>query len=235
METTRNVKTTVKSTKRVKDRREQLVIAAIDVLLEKGFHNATVREIGAAAGLTQGTIYNYVRSKDDILYLVCEYVVNAYQDSVRKALAEVPSGKRPLDAVIRALIEVMYDHDDFIMLMYRETHALDKSSLRAILGRVEKFNQFIEQVLVESSAPEELCMNNRALAASIVTYLPTIVSLRRWLLKRQAGRDEVVDELTAFLLRGLVSPPLASRNNRSAGPCTPEAPSCQSKSQKSNS
>ncbi len=89
------------------------------------------------------------------------------------------------------------------MLLYRETHALDRSSLHSILARVEEFNRFIEDLLVEATEPAELAVGNRALAANILTYLPTIVSLRRWLLRRQTTSEEVIDELTNFLVRGL--------------------------------
>ena len=67
----------------VREKREQLIAAAIGVFIAKGFHNATVRDIGRAAGMTQGTIYNYVRSKDDILYLVCDRIVSEYQEETR--------------------------------------------------------------------------------------------------------------------------------------------------------
>ena len=83
----RQVKTMTKDEGLVRDRREQLIRAAIKVFGEKGFHQTTVRDIGRAAHLTQGTIYNYVRSKEDILFLVCDRVVTEYQDSVRRALS----------------------------------------------------------------------------------------------------------------------------------------------------
>jgi len=53
----------------------------------KAFHATTVRDIGRAAGLTQGTIYNYVRSKEDILFLVCDRVVAEYISLWKKAAA----------------------------------------------------------------------------------------------------------------------------------------------------
>src|SRR5664279_4055120 len=74
----RRIRSATKNEDLVRERRELLVQAAIGVLLEKGFHNATVRDIGRAANMTQGTIYNYVRSKDDILYMVCDRIVSEY-------------------------------------------------------------------------------------------------------------------------------------------------------------
>jgi len=74
----RRIKTATKNPDRVRERRESLINAAIAVFIEKGFHNATVRDIGRAANMTQGTIYNYVSSKDDILYMVCDRIVAEY-------------------------------------------------------------------------------------------------------------------------------------------------------------
>lgn len=48
-------------------RRGQILDAAMDVFAAKGFHRATTREIAAAAGVAEGTIYNYFSSKDDLL------------------------------------------------------------------------------------------------------------------------------------------------------------------------
>ena len=76
----RPISANVKDRKLVHERRRRLVRAALTVFTRKGYHGATVREIGRAAGFTQGTIYNYVRSKGGILYLVCDDKVRAHQD-----------------------------------------------------------------------------------------------------------------------------------------------------------
>ena len=84
---TRPVGTNTKDPDLIRDRREQLIRAALEVFQEKGFHATTVRDIGRAAGLTQGTIYNYVRSKEDILFLVCDRVIAEYISSMEEAVA----------------------------------------------------------------------------------------------------------------------------------------------------
>ena len=48
-------------------RRAQIIAAAAQVFAEKGFHRATTREIASAAGVSEGTIYNYFDSKADLL------------------------------------------------------------------------------------------------------------------------------------------------------------------------
>lgn len=51
----------------IEARRNQILDAAAKVFAEKGFHHATTKEIARAAGVSEGTIYNYFASKDDLL------------------------------------------------------------------------------------------------------------------------------------------------------------------------
>jgi AcrR family transcriptional regulator len=53
--------------KRTLARRNQILDAATKVFAEKGFQKATTREIAEAAEISEGTIYNYFETKDDLL------------------------------------------------------------------------------------------------------------------------------------------------------------------------
>src|SRR4051812_32124839 len=44
-------------------RRNQILDAATAVFSEKGFHRATIRDVAQAAGVADGTIYNYFDNK----------------------------------------------------------------------------------------------------------------------------------------------------------------------------
>lgn len=58
---------TSRQEKRITVRRQQIIDGAVRVFIEKGFHRTTTREIAEAAEVSEGTIYNYFESKDDIL------------------------------------------------------------------------------------------------------------------------------------------------------------------------
>ncbi len=51
----------------IEARRNQILDAAASVFAEKGFHRATTKEIASAAGVSEGTIYNYFDNKADLL------------------------------------------------------------------------------------------------------------------------------------------------------------------------
>jgi AcrR family transcriptional regulator len=53
-------------------RREQILEAAVKVFSEKGFRAAKMQEVANAAGISNGTVYNYFRSKDEVLLALLE-------------------------------------------------------------------------------------------------------------------------------------------------------------------
>lgn len=193
----------VKDRELVRDRRRQLVKAARTVFLRKGYHDTTVRDIGREAGFTQGTIYNYVRSKSDILYLVCDEVVRAYQEAVGRAVDGVTDPASRLSGALRAVGEVLHEHQDAILLLYQESHALDPRSLQNILQRVSEYIDMFERLLTEAARDKRIAPVNARLAANIVTFLPTIVALRRWDLRGRLSRDALLNGVAEFMLRGL--------------------------------
>jgi AcrR family transcriptional regulator len=199
----RQIKTATKDAGLIRDRREQLIRAAIKVFGEKGFHQTTVRDIGRAARLTQGTIYNYVRSKEDILFLVCDRVVTEYQDSVRRALSGTGDASERLAEALRGVVKVMIERQSTILLLYHESHNLDRRALRVILARVGEFIANFERLLTEAHRGRRMPSRDFRLLANIVTYLPTIVALRRWALPQRLSREKLTNELVEFMLRGL--------------------------------
>ncbi len=56
----------------VRARREQIVGAATRVFAAKGFRRATTREVARAAGVSEGTIYNYFEDKDALLMAILD-------------------------------------------------------------------------------------------------------------------------------------------------------------------
>ena len=213
----RTVKAATRDLPLVRERRDRLIKAAIEVVKVKGFHAATMRDIGRAAAMTQGTIYNYVTSKDDVLFLVCDRLVSEYQEETRKALETVPDPVARVHSGARAVAAVIYEHQDEILLIFQNSHLLDKRSLRVILARVDGFVRMFETFITDAANEAGIVIGNSYLMANVFTYLPTIVALRRWSLGRELAQDEILSGLTDFLVRGLgfpVAPPPAPRRKR---------------------
>ena len=116
-----NVETLVKNPELVERRRREIVDAAVPLFIQKGFHKTTTREIAAATGFSIGLLYEYVRSKEDVLYLVCEAIHGEVERGVDEALKLHAQGRDALAGMIRAYFEVCNRMSDHILLMRLQT------------------------------------------------------------------------------------------------------------------
>jgi AcrR family transcriptional regulator len=65
------------------ERRQQILAAALAVFSERGFHAANVSDVAAAAGVSQGTIYWYFDSKEELLTAaILSFFLRFGQDSL---------------------------------------------------------------------------------------------------------------------------------------------------------
>lgn len=81
----RAIQSSVKDESLIEKRRAQMIRGAVTLFKEKGFHRTTTREIAKAAGFSIGTLYEYIRTKEDVLYLVCDSIY----DEVHSRLATI--------------------------------------------------------------------------------------------------------------------------------------------------
>jgi hypothetical protein len=69
-------------------RRKQIFRGALQVIGKKGYGAATIREIAAAAKLPIPTMYQYIKSKEDILYMITsgcmEDLIKSFQETCRR-------------------------------------------------------------------------------------------------------------------------------------------------------
>jgi AcrR family transcriptional regulator len=95
-------------------RYEGILGAARDVIARRGFHQASIREIASASGLSLAGLYHYVGGKDELLFLVLDRAL----DRLLGALETAWSGAGSPEARFHALVET---HLDFAS---RDPHAL---------------------------------------------------------------------------------------------------------------
>jgi AcrR family transcriptional regulator len=60
--------------------REKLLVAAIELYMEKGYHDTTVDEIAKGAGLSTGIAYRYFRNKKELLLAALSFSFENIKD-----------------------------------------------------------------------------------------------------------------------------------------------------------
>lgn len=103
------------------ERRMQIIRAAAHLFAEKGFHRTTTRDIAEEADVSEGTLYNYFDSKDDLLLDIMDMI------------DDVPSEADQFDQV------ALEDAREFVMAMMkgrREIIDQNRPMLQSVLSEI---------------------------------------------------------------------------------------------------
>jgi TetR/AcrR family transcriptional regulator, cholesterol catabolism regulator len=198
-----DIPTHIKNKALVARRRRQIVDAAVELFLKDGFHKTTTRQIARAAGISIGLLYEYIATKEDILFLVCDAIHDEMAAAVTEALERTEKGLHPLEVAIREYFLVCHRLSDHIVLIYQEIHSLPANWRKVVMENESSitglFAQVLEGLIVAGELPdmEESALD---LAAHNISVLGHMWAFRRWLLARYYTIEEYTEIQTGFLL-----------------------------------
>ena len=131
----RVVHASIKDERLIKKRRDQMINGAVKLFIEKGFHRTTTREIARAAGFSIGTLYEYIREKEDVLYLVCDRIYDQVKERLQQFLDTEKTTIEALRQGIANYFRVVDDMQDEVLVMYQEVKSLPKDALTYVLNK----------------------------------------------------------------------------------------------------
>ena len=95
-------------------RRRQLVEAAIAVIHEEGFGQATVARIARRAGVSSGMVHHYFEDKDDLLFTTMRHLLAELRADAAARLSRATSPRERIRAIIDACFsEAQFDEQVF--------------------------------------------------------------------------------------------------------------------------
>lgn len=200
----RKVETSVKDESLIEKRRTQMIRGAVQLFKEKGFHRTTTREIAKAAGFSIGTLYEYIRTKEDVLYLVCDSIY----DEVHIRLDTLTLGQGSVSMLKEALHHyygVIDEMQDEFVVMYQESKSLPKDALQYVLNKELEMVALFEKLLQECVDGGELSLTPKevVLAAHHLFTQGQMWAFRRWAL-REYSIEEFTAIQTQLLLKGIM-------------------------------
>ncbi|WP_130296862.1 TetR/AcrR family transcriptional regulator [Fictibacillus sp. BK138] len=201
----KEVPSLVKDEKLIQRRREEMVKAAVSLFKKNGFHRTTTREIAKASGFSIGTLYEYIRSKEDILYLVCDSIYDGVKLRLQQDIDSADSGIKGVEKAITAYFKVMDDMQDEVLVMYQEAKSLSDEALPYVLKKELEMTAIFETLLSQSVRKGELDLNEKEIqaAAHNIVIIGQMWTFRRWALQKMYTLEEYTKLQLQQLLHGI--------------------------------
>lgn len=172
------------------------------LFIRKGFHATTTREIAAAVGVGVGTLYGYVRTKEDVLLLVCHYIHTEMETALRQALRNEGSARERIAVALRAFLRIVDRLQDYVVLTYRESKTLGRERIGILLEREEAIGRIFADLIREGIEAREFRVHPREvpLLAHTIMVLGEMWAFRRWALRGQYSLAEYTEQQVRLVL-----------------------------------
>ena len=137
--------------------RKRILQAASDIIIEKGFKSASMREIARRANVGDATIYNYFSSKEKLLYGFCAQK----QDDVVDALKQIPdfheySLKEQLQQLAETELEQWLPDREFLAEVFELTFYSPAASVVNLAETRKRFNRMVDDMISTSIEAGEI-------------------------------------------------------------------------------
>jgi len=200
--------------KRVENRektKQAILEAALELFSKRGFPATTTKAISRKAGIAEGTLFNYFRTKEDLALCFLEReilgLIQWFQQQER--LSKAPLAEQ-LFAIIQHHLERIGPYEDFIGAVYLRALQLSSKLSPLSLERQEinlRYLKFIRELLSAAEAKGEIPKVGDFGAYGFGLF--HLAMMTHWLHDRSSGKEDTLALLdrclkiaTGLLARG---------------------------------
>ncbi|MFM9377362.1 TetR/AcrR family transcriptional regulator [Gordonia sp. VNK21] len=184
-------------------RRRQLMEAASEIFVERGYHSAGMDEIAAAAGVSKPVLYQHFPSKLDLYIAVVDSHAEKLVSDVNRALLTTTDNHQRVRAAVGAFFDFIDEDNSGYRLIF-SSDAKDPAVIRRVEGATEACVDAVHGLVMTDSGLDPY--RSRMLAAGLVGASQT--NARYWLeANRPIDKASAVETTVTLLWSGLAGVP----------------------------
>jgi AcrR family transcriptional regulator len=181
-------------------RRKEIFAASVHLFLEKGFTETSMREIAEAAEVGKSTLYDYFKSKEEILVSYFESELVKITESAQTILLQDISVTEKLRNIMQMHLEYLVANKQIFLHLSLEAQRLSADSQEKIQEKRHGYQDMLRALIEEGIRREEFRPVNPLFAArSIFSLLSTAVYTSR----PTGTPEEMLEQALAIYFQGI--------------------------------
>jgi AcrR family transcriptional regulator len=200
-------------------RRRQLLDAALEVFVARGYHAAAMDEIADRAGVSKPVLYQHFPGKQELYLALLDESVERLIDAVSTALRSTTDNRQRVNATFAAYFGYVAEHSGTFRLVFES----DFTSEPAVRERLDAADRLCADMISQVIKEDAGLADDEAHLLSIGLLGMAQVSARYWLGTLGTIPREVAEQLVARLVwRGISGWPRTTETD--AGGCGESLP-----------
>jgi AcrR family transcriptional regulator len=192
-----------------KKRTQDIIDTAAEIFHEQGYSETSVHDIAEAVGILKGSLYYYIRSKEDLLFQVLSDVHDAFKGIVERTKAlDAPAVER-LRYYIREHVIFNTQNVTKMAVFYHDYRALSEKPLAEIVERRRFYEDFLRGLIAEAQAERSVAKHLDPKLAAF-TLFGMMNWVYHWYHPEGAWTpDKIGDQVASMAIDGLTGPSTA--------------------------
>ncbi|CAN5826371.1 fatty acid metabolism transcriptional regulator FadR [soil metagenome] len=170
----------------VADKREAILRAAIKVFAQKGYFNSKVADIAKEAGIADGTVYLYFKSKEEILHSVFDRAMEEFIAEGKRELAEIEEADKRLQRIAQLHLEKLGADRDLAIVFQVELRGSTKFMEEFSGGGFAEYLEIIQKTIQEGQKTGVFRKDLRPITAAKILYGALDEMVTNWILSKRA-------------------------------------------------
>lgn len=188
----------------VTDKREAILRAGVKVFAEKGYFNAKVADVARSAGIADGTVYLYFKSKDEILHSIFDQAMEKFISEGRRELAKIESPVDRLRKVAELHLRRLGDDRDLAIVFQVELRGSTKFMEEFSAAGFHEYLEVIRKTIEEGQKAGIFRNDIKPIVCAKVLYGALDEMVTNWILsKRSYPLEPMADEVLKIFLKGV--------------------------------
>jgi AcrR family transcriptional regulator len=157
-------------------RRREIFHQVVNVFVKKGFHETSMQEIAQAAGLGKSTLYDYFKTKDEILiYFFEDQLINMTEEAQKIALQNLSADKR-LRQITEKYLESLQANKNLFLKLMQESQRLKLESQKQVQEKRHAYQDLVRALIDEGIREGVFRKVNSLLAARLlISGISTVI------------------------------------------------------------
>jgi AcrR family transcriptional regulator len=198
----------------IEEKKGRIEEAAKQLFIKQGFHATSMRDIAGRTGTSLGNLYNYYRTKEDILGSIIQKYQQVIDARLRAMFDEIEEPFQPESLIKfgRLVKEMVNDHHDFWLLMYIDILEFENLHFRKMFEGLahnlrRRFRGYFAE-LKKSGALYDGIDPAVGFTAAYMQFFNYFLVEKLFGGNRHFGisDDEVINKLTEIFCRGVIRP-----------------------------
>lgn len=184
------------------NKKELILSEAAKLFRDKGFGGTSMRDLGEKVGMEAASMYNHIKSKDEILELICFKIAEEYTTQLNDIVITNLSFQEKIKSIIKLHVRLMIDDAAAVSVANNDWKSLrddKKEEYKQIRKAYEKnFAHIIEQGMEQGEFKK---MN---VSVALFTMLSSLRWIELWYKpSREISPEALENDLSNLLLNGL--------------------------------